>query len=271
MPTAPWKGRTALVTGASSGLGADFARHLAADGAGLVLVARRAAALEALAGELRGRHGVPVETVAMDLAAPGAPAALHAECGRRGLRVDVLVNNAGFGLYGEYLAIDAAREREMMEIDVLVPLALTRLFGGEMVARGEGWVLQVSSIGGYQPTPLYASYSAAKAFVLSWGEALNYEWRDRGVRVTVLSPGITATEFLKVSGQRATAYQRLAMMDSPTVTRIGLRALARGRPSVIPGAANKLTVFSGRFVPRAWLPPIAFRLMKEDGAPPGRG
>jgi len=258
-----WKGRTALVTGASSGLGADFARHLAAAGANLVVVARRADALEALGKELAARHGVAVDVVPMDLGAPGAPQALEAEVARRGRRVDVLVNNAGFGLYGEYLAVDAGRERAMMEIDVLVPLELTRRFGGAMVARKEGWVLQVSSIGGYQPNPLYATYGAAKAFILNWGEALNYEWRPKGVKVTVLSPGITATDFLKVSGQRATAYQRLVMMDSPTVTRVGLEALARGKGSVVPGWANKLTVWSNRLVPRAWIPGVAYRLMKN--------
>lgn len=262
MRHAPWKGRTALVTGASSGLGADFARHLAADGADLVLVARRAEALEALAKELAAAHGVKAQVIPMDLGAPGAPEALAAEIACRGLEIEVLVNNAGFGLYGEYLEIDPRREREMMEIDVLVPLALTRLLGGEMVRRGRGYVLQVSSIGGYQPSPLYATYGAAKAFVLSWGEALNYEWKRKGVRVTVLSPGITATSFLEVSGQKATPYQRLVMMDSPTVTRIGLDALARGRASVVPGAANKATIWSNRFLPRSWIPPIAYRLMK---------
>jgi len=263
MSQAAWKGRTALVTGASSGLGADFARQLAADGAHLVLVARRVEPLQALARELAQRHGVTVDVIPMDLGAPGAPEALRDELARRGREVDVLVNNAGFGLFGDFLAIDPARERAMMEIDVLVPLALTRLLGEAMVARGRGWILQVSSIGGYQPTPLYAVYSAAKAFVLSWGEALHFEWRPRGVTVTVLSPGITATEFLAVSGQRATLYQRLVMMRSPDVTRIGLRALARGSTSVVPGLANKLTALGPRLLPRAWMPWLAHQLMRN--------
>jgi uncharacterized protein len=118
----------------------------------------------------------------------------------------------------------------MMVLDVLVPLELTRSLGGAIVRRGHGFVLQVSSIGGYQPTPLYAVYSAAKAFILSFGEALAYEWRRRGVMVSVLSPGVTATSFLAVAGQEATGYQRAVMMGSPTVTRIGLDALARGHP-----------------------------------------
>jgi hypothetical protein len=262
---APWKGATALVTGASSGLGVDFARHLAADGADLVLVARRKDALESLAAELRAARGVAVDVLPMDLGAPGAPDALVGAVRRLGRTVEVLVNNAGFGLFGEYLALDEAREREMLELDVHVPLALTRRLGGEMVARGHGYVLQIASIAAYQPSPLYATYSAAKAFILSWGEAISYEWRPKGVHVTVLSPGITATEFLKVSGQRATAYQRLVMMDSPTVTRAGLDALARGTPSVVPGVANKLAVVSNRLVPRRLQPAIVHRLMREGG------
>jgi uncharacterized protein len=198
----------------------------------------------------------------MDLGAPGAPAALEAELARRGHEVDVLVNNAGFGLYGEFLAIDPVRERAMMELDVLVPLELTRRLGAAMVRRGRGWVLQVASIGAYQPSPLYAAYSAAKAFILSWGEALAFEWRPHGVSVTVVSPGITATEFLKVSGQKATLYQRLVMMQSPEVVRSGLRALARGRASVVPGLANKLTILTNRLLPRAWVPAIAHAVMK---------
>jgi len=261
---APWKGRTALVTGASSGLGADFARQLAADGAGLVLSARRADVLEALAADLRQCHGVPVVVVPLDLAATGAAEALVAELERRSLEVDVLVNNAGFGLYGEFLDIDPVREREMMVLDVMVPLELTRRLGGAMVRRGRGWILQVSSIGGYQPTPLYAVYSAAKAFLLSFGEAVAYEWRRRGVTVSVLCPGVTATSFLSVAGQTATAYQRAVMMDSPTVARAGLKALARGTPSVLPGVLNKLTVFASRFTPRRLLPAVAHRLMRAS-------
>jgi hypothetical protein len=258
-----WKNRTALVTGASSGLGADFARHLAAAGVNLVLVARRAESLDALGAELRKQQGVQVTVLPMDLGLPGAPERLHAETLRLGLTVDILINNAGFGLFGEFLDIPAERERAMVELDVLVPLALSRLYGQEMVARRQGWILQIASIGGYQPNPLYAAYGAAKAFILNWGEAVNFEWRKAGVTMSVLSPGITATEFLKVSGQRATLYQRLVMMDSPTVTRIGLEALAKGKASVVPGLVNKLTLLSNRLLPRPCIPPMVHRLMQN--------
>lgn len=258
-----WNHRTALVTGASSGLGADFARHLARAGVNLILVARRTDALEALKREIAGYASVQVTLLSQDLGLPGAPERLFETVQGLGLRVDILINNAGFGLYGEYMEIPAERERAMIDLDVRVPLDLTRLFGEGMLARREGWILQIASIGGYQPNPLYASYGAAKAFILNWGEAVNYEWRKRGVKLSVLSPGITATEFLKVSGQKATLYQRLVMMTSEEVTRTGLKALAKGKPSVVPGLMNKLTLLTNRLLPRVCIPPMVHRLMKN--------
>jgi short-subunit dehydrogenase len=244
------RGRRALVTGASSGLGADFARVLAEQGCHVVLVARRAERLEALAKELRERHGVEVHTLAMSLSEPEAAQALHARVAGLGLEIDVLVNNAGFGVFGEFLAVPWEREREMLQLDVLAVVHLSKLFGAEMVRRGRGWILQVASIGAYQPTPSYATYSAAKAFVLSFGEALAFELRKTGVKVTVVSPGVTRTEFLQVSGQKPTLYQRTAMMESADVARAGIRALLRGKPSTVPGFVNKVPAFLMRFTPR---------------------
>jgi len=244
------RGRRALVTGASSGLGADFARELAGHGCHLVLVARRVDRLEALAKELRERHGVEVEPLAMSLSEPDAAAALHQRLSARALEVDVLVNNAGFGVFGEFLSVPWEREREMLQLDVLAVVQLTKLFGADMLRRGRGWILQVASIGAYQPSPSYATYSAAKAFVLSFGEALAFELRRAGVKVTVVSPGVTRTEFLQVSGQKPTLYQRLAMMESPAVARAGIRALLRGKPSTVPGLVNKIPAFLMRLTPR---------------------
>jgi len=229
-------GRHALVTGASSGLGADFARELARRGATLTLVARREDRLRSLQGELAG-----------------------AETGHR--PVDVLVNNAGFGLYGPFNTLDWARERAMLELDMIVPVHLTKLFLPGMLERRAGWILNIASIGAYQPSPLYASYSAAKSFVLNFTEALSYELRGSGVTATALSPGIVATEFLQVSGQRATRYQRLAMMDSPAVARIGVEAMLKGRPSLVPGRLNAASVWSNRLLPRRLSAALAHRLM----------
>jgi short-subunit dehydrogenase len=253
--------RHALVTGASSGLGVDFARELARRGAGLTLVARREDRLRSLQRELADGHGVDVRVVTLDLIDEGAPDQLLDDTRAQGRPVDVLVNNAGFGLYGPFSKIDWERERAMLELDVVVPVHLTKLFLPGMLERRTGWVLNIASIGAYQPSPLYASYSAAKSFVLNFTEALSYELRGSGVWATALSPGIVATEFLQVSGQQATRYQRLTMMDSPTVARIGVDAMLKGRPSLVPGRLNAASVWSNRLLPRRVSAALAHRMM----------
>lgn len=257
--TRPW----ALVTGASSGLGVDFARQLAARGHNLALVARRREPMDALAATLVAEHGVEVVVEPEDLAAAGAADRLAARLAARGVEVEVLVNNAGFGLFGDFLAVDGARTDEMLRLNIVALTALTRTFAAAMAARGRGRILLVSSIGAYQATPSYAAYSASKAYVLLFGEALHRELAPRGVTVTVVSPGITATSFLAVSGQSATAYQRMMMMRSADVVRTALGALFAGRTSVVPGFGNKLGVFANRFVPRGLQAIIAGRLMRE--------
>jgi short-subunit dehydrogenase len=256
------KGRRALVTGASSGLGVDFARQLAGQGCNLVLVARREELLRAVQEELKGRYGVEVDVIMMDLATPDAPQQLYDHLAQADKPVDVLVNNAGFGLYGAFTEIPWERERQMLDLDIVTVVHLTKLFVPDMVARDFGFVLLVASIGAYQPSPLYASYSAAKSFVLNFGEALSYELRRTRVRCTVLSPGITATEFLKVSGQRPTRYQQLVRMSSADVARAGIRAMLKGRPSVVPGWLNAVMVWSNRLLPRRTSAALAERLMR---------
>ncbi|GAA5178035.1 SDR family oxidoreductase [Niveibacterium umoris] len=257
------KGAWALVTGASSGLGEDFARELAAQGMNLVLAARTRVPMEALASALRSAHGVEVVVESIDLSLPESADELQRRIAARGIQIEVLINNAGFGVYGEFVSTDWARIETMLQVDLMTLTRLTHRYGAEMAARGHGRILLISSIGGYQATPLYAAYCAAKAYVLSLGEALNDELGRRGVTVSVLSPGITATKFLAVSGQRATFYQRMLMMQSLPVVRIGLKALARGRASIVPGVANALTVFGNRFLPRRWQSAIAYQLMKN--------
>ena len=256
------KGKRALVTGASSGLGVDFARELAARGCHLILVARRQDQLEAVRKEVVERHGVEVEVVPMDLSTPDAPQQLYDRIRASGQTVDVLVNNAGFGLFGRFVEIPWERERNMLELDIVTLVGLTKLFVRDMASRDFGFVLNVSSIGAFQPTPFYAAYSAAKTFVLYFSEALSYELRKTKVRVCALAPGITATEFLEVSGQNATAYQKSLMMTSAEVTRIGVEAMLRGRPSVVPGLMNALTAWGTRLIPRRLSAAIAERLME---------
>jgi len=254
----------ALITGASSGFGMDFAHELAAQGDNLVLVARRVEPMQALGAELERAHGVRVKIIGMDLARAGVGAELLFRLDAEGIVVDTLINNAGYGLFGEFVDQPLQRTLEMLQLNMLTLTELTHAFGGAMARRGSGRILLVASIGGYQATPTYAAYSASKSYVLLFGEALHEELGPRGVTVTVLSPGITATEFLKVSGQKATLYQRLVMMRSRPVVRIGLRALARGRASVVPGWLNAVTAWSNRLMPRSVQRKVAFLLMRND-------
>lgn len=255
-------GRTALVTGASSGLGMDFARQLAERGCHLILVARREDRMLALKQEIAAHHDVTIDVIPLDLSGRGAPAALHQQVLALGRQVDVLINNAGFGLHGDFLSIPWEREEEMLMLDIVTVVHMTKIFVKDMVARNFGYVLQIASIGAYQPTPSYASYAAAKAFVLHFGEAINHELRGTNVHVTVLSPGITATEFLQVAGQKPSLYQRLTMMDSASVVRIGLRAMLAKRPSLVAGRINALLIWLNRLTPRRWSTAIAGQLMR---------
>ena len=256
-------GKTALITGASSGLGADFARHLAACGCQLVLVARRAERLRELQVEISTRYKVPVEYVAMDLVETNAPQRLYDQLNSMGRTIDVLINNAGQGLYGEFTAVPWASLHQMLELDVVALTQLTYLFVADMVKRKNGYILLVASTGAFQPTPTYAVYSAAKSYVLSLGEALHYELRRTGVKCTVLCPGVTRTEFFEVANQRLTPYQRVTMMESATVVRIGIEAMLRGRSSVVSGWFNALFAWLTRLLPRQILARLASLAMRE--------
>lgn len=256
-------GQWALVTGASSGFGVDFAHLLAERGANLVLAARSVEAMEHLAAELRERHGVRTQVIGIDLARAGVGIELRDRLMQAGIAIDILINNAGYGVYGDFLSQPVARALDMLQLNMLSLTELTHAFAEGMAARGRGKILLVSSIGGYQATPTYAAYSASKAYVLLFGEALHEELKDRGVTVTVLSPGITATRFLAVSGQKATLYQRLVMMQSRPVARLGLKALFAGRASIVPGWLNALTAWSNRLMPRMVQRRVAFALMKN--------
>lgn len=252
------EGRWALVTGASSGLGADFARDLAARGCKLVLVARREERLRRLAAELSGAE---TRVVALDLARDESPDVLAERLRAEAIELHVLVNNAGAGVFGPFVASEWSRQRDMLALDVVALTQLTHRFALDMAARGAGYILQVSSIGAFLPTPTYATYSAAKSFVLSFGEALARELRPSGVRVCTLCPGVTETEFFEAAGQPRSLFQRLSVMPSPVVAKAGIDALLRGRTSLVPGLPNKLSAFSMRFLPRSVQAAIAGHLM----------
>ena len=245
-------------------MGADFARELARRQVRLIIVARRIENLQSLAGELRAACNVEVQVVQADLSLPSAASDLYELLTSQGAKVDILINNAGLGLYGEAWRIPWIKEHGMLQIDVVTLAGLTKLFLPQMLERRFGYILNVSSIAAYQPNPFYASYAAAKTFVLNYSEALNHELRGSGVSVTVVSPGITATEFLKIAGQKATPYQRLVMMQSADVVRIGIDAMLRGKPSVVPGRINALTAWFGYFSPRALSVRVAELLMRSN-------
>ncbi|MEI9852864.1 MAG: SDR family oxidoreductase [Sphingomonas sp.] len=191
---------TALVTGASAGLGALFAKELAKHGCDLIVTARRADRLEELATELRAAHGVKVETIAADLAVPGAAGELIAEISRRGLAVNILINNAGFGASGPLAEADAARTAGMIELNCRALVELCHAVLPGMIQMRSGAILNVASTAAFQPGPGMAVYYATKAFVLSFSEAIHEEVRHQGVRVTALCPGPTATEFFDAAG-----------------------------------------------------------------------
>lgn len=258
------KGKRALVTGASIGIGADFARQLAALGCDLVIVSRTEVRLRELAADITAQHGVAVEVIAMDLAEPGVGERLHREVSTRGLDIDILVNNAGLGLYGEFAGQQLSQIRGMLRLNIDTLTDLTHLFLPAMLERRFGIILQVGSIASFMPGPLYAAYSASKAYVLSLGESLNREIKGTGVSCTVLCPGVTATEFFSAAGQgnKYTLYQRLVMMPPAEVARIGIDAALRGKPSVTPGFVNKLQVFGLRITPRGLATFMAYHAMR---------
>jgi short-subunit dehydrogenase len=255
-------GKVALITGASSGLGADFARQLAARGCGLILVARRADRLRELQAEISASYGVLVECLAMDLVEGDAPQKLYDQLKAANRTVDVLVNNAGYGVFGEFWITPWERLHQMLELDMVALTHLTRLFVADMLLRNSGYILNVASTGAFQPTPTYAAYSAAKSYVLSLSEALHYELRHTSVKCTVLCPGVTRTEFFEVAGQKMTTFQRLTIMESADVARIGIEAMLKGRSSVVAGGFNALVAWSTRLMPRQFQAAMSYRAMQ---------
>jgi short-subunit dehydrogenase len=243
-----------LITGASAGLGVEFARQLSAAGHRLVLAARRTDRIEALAHELGNARAVTT-----DLAAPAAVETLLADLGGAGEHVEILINNAGFGLNGRFAELDARRQREMVDLNIGALTDLCRAVAPGMIARERGGILNVASTAAFQAGPGMAVYFASKAFVLSLTEALHVELKPHGIKVTALCPGPTRTEFGEVAGfnrRFAGAFDRIAM-EAPAVVAAGLAGLDRNRALVVPGALNKFSAAGTRFIPRPLLRKIA--------------
>jgi uncharacterized protein len=256
---------TVLVTGASSGIGWELARFFAADGSDLVLVARRQVELERLAAELSGQHGVQVYVLPADLADPAAPAALADDLATRGLSIDVLVNNAGFGAEGPFGVLPLSRQLDMVQVNVTALTQLTGLLLPPMLARRRGGVLNVGSTAGFQPGPYMAIYYATKAYVLSFTEALAEELSGTGLTATCLAPGPTSTEFFAAASMEHTRLVALGTMDARSVAQAGYRGFRAGRRLVVPGIPNKLGVLSVRFAPRRLVTKITAWLNRVPG------
>ena len=257
----------ALVTGASSGIGAELARERVRHGHDGGRTARRTSELEARAAELR-QTGAVATVVPKDLSIPGAARDLARELDARGLRVDVLINNAGFGDVGPFVREDPDRIDAMLQLNVVALTALSRAFLPAMVARGRGRVMLVSSTAAFQPGPNMATYCASKAYVLSLGEALARELRGTGVTLTTLCPGATHSGFASASGAESLPLftsKLVPKMSSASVARAGYDAMMRGKPVLVTGFVNKAVALSSRMFPRAVVFPVA-RLLLGDHA-----
>jgi uncharacterized protein len=247
---------TALITGASTGIGLDLARLMAPD-FDLIISARHQPKLEQIAQELQFRHGNHVHVIAADLAKPESPPAMLDEVGRRGLRVDVLINNAGFGAYGEFKDIPWPTEAEMIQVNIAALTELTKLFLPPMLERKHGRIMNVASTAGFQPGPLMAVYYATKAYVISFSEAIANELKGTGVTVTCLAPGATATDFAARADMEKSRLFKMGRMKSSDVARTGYKAMMSGKTLTIPGVRNWVMAESVRFGPRKLVTAIA--------------
>ena len=239
-----WRGKWALVTGSSAGIGVDFAKELAAAGVNLVLTARRLDRLESLAKELKAAHEVDVRVVSSDLGVPEGVGTITSMLEAEGLTIDILVNNAGFGITGEFHDMGVEKSLGMIQVNIASLVALTQALLPGMLERRSGNIIMVGSVNAFMSTGHFAVYSATKAFVRSFGEGLAEECRGTGVAVTNVHPGGTATEFVEVAGQNMSDFIMSQLMTSQAVARIGLRNAHGGRVSVVTGVLNKLTVFA---------------------------
>jgi short-subunit dehydrogenase len=253
---------TALVTGGSSGIGRELASLLARDGHDLVLVARDEARLAEAATELKTQHGVSCVTMPVDLAEPDAVDGLLRRLQTEGVTVEVLVNNAGFGLLGRFADNDWSRELAMLRVNVLALTELTKRLLPGMLERRRGRILNVASTAGFQPGPVMAVYYATKAYVLSFGEALAVELAGSGVTVTTLAPGVTATGFQERAGAQHITLTRLNRMSAADAAEAGYRAMLQGKSLVVPGLLNKLGVQAVRISPR-WVLPRVVKALHE--------
>lgn len=254
---------TVLITGASSGIGAALAKEFAANGHDLVLIARNANRLETISSELRSRYDVLAKIIVRDLADRNSAEAIYRQLQDERINIEILVNNAGFNVYGEFVRTCLEKELQLIELMVASTTSLTKLFVKDMVTRGRGKVLNVCSTGSFTPGPLDAVYQASKAYMLSLSEALHEELRGTGITVTALCPGATETEFAKRANMSDTRLFKGVTMSAESVARIGIKAAVNGKRRVVAGFFNKLLVLSIRFSPTGMLLRITRLLLSK--------
>ncbi|HKT46783.1 MAG TPA: SDR family oxidoreductase [Candidatus Acidoferrales bacterium] len=258
-----WRGKWALVTGASAGIGYELAEQLAAAGAHLVLTARRTDRLQKLAADLSAKHSVQSEVFTADLTRPEAPPEILAFTARKGLEIELLVNNAGFGAFGYIQDIPESRLLEMVQVNCSAVVHLTRLYAAPMVERRHGDILIVASTAAFQAVPFNSAYAATKAFDLIFAEGVAEELRPLGVNVCALCPGPTTTEFQRVANQPDRAFKVAETAEK--VARTGLEGLTKGKSTVISGAMNRFMMEAERLAPRRFVAKAAAKMMRPEG------
>jgi short-subunit dehydrogenase len=254
----------ALVTGASCGMGYEYAKLFAKDGKNIVVVARSRDKLEGLKNDLEKAHGTKVKVLVKDLADPRSPQEIFSELEKEGVNVDVLVNNAGFGVYGKFADTDWQKEAEMLQVNIVSLTQLTKLFLKGMAEKRSGKILNVSSVAGLAPSPWLTAYSGTKHYVLGFSNALACDLRGTGVSVTCFCPTNTRTLFgERANAQTASGMRRgLFEMDAATAARIGYKALAKGKTTEVAGLATNLSMFFMRLMPRKLVTKVASLIMQ---------
>ena len=257
------KGKKALITGASSGFGADFADILAKKGADLIVTARREEKLNALKAGIEEKYGVKVRVIAMDLTGFDAAGKLYAEV--RDENIDILVNNAGYGMYNWFEKQDAAELNGMVQLNVVAAVTLANLFARDFSAKNSGWILNTASFAAFNPTPFYAVYGATKAFLMNFSVALRTEFIKSGknVAVTAFCPGFTATEFVETAGQKRSKFLEMTIGKSYPAAEEAIGGLFRNKPVVMPRLMNRFGAFVLRFLPRSLAAEAAFFSIRD--------
>ena len=262
-----WQGKWALVTGASAGIGKALAEQLAAGGTNLVLTARRRERLEALATSLSTTHKIRAEIFVADLADPAGPETILAFTREKNIPIELLINNAGFGAYGEFATSDRSRQLEMVQVNCAAVVNLTHLFLPAMIERRSGDILILASTASFQAVPYITVYAATKAFDLSFAEGLAEEVKPHGIRVCALCPGSTESEFREVASQSNVPAANTRSETAEKVARTGLKALAAGKSYVISGAGNYFGAHMQRLVPRRVVTSIAAKMFRPPRKP----